>query len=268
MKKKDTTSEDASAWASAPGGRITPQEVQQKEFRVARFGAGYRMREVDEFLDQVTDAMSALVAENERLLQGSASGSPASSRPATPPSTSPAVRPAVPSLADDPGRAAVDAFLRREKGFLQDLGGLVQGHAEVLRSMVRDVRRGVPEPVAAVSPLKESSAMPPASGTETKPSPDLPPGVPPDLPIEADEPPDEIRPASEAIETAERVTPASDVPEDDIQEDDPEALEGQQTVTGVVAEEPIRLDEPEPARSGRSEEEEEGSLRELFWGEE
>ena len=67
MKKKDTTSSGASEWASTPTGRITPLDVQQKEFRVARFGAGYRMREVDEFLDQVTDAMSALVAENERL---------------------------------------------------------------------------------------------------------------------------------------------------------------------------------------------------------
>jgi DivIVA domain-containing protein len=250
MRKKDSTS-DASGWASAPGERITPQEVQQKEFRVARFGAGYRMREVDEFLDQVTDAMSALVAENERLLQGSASGSPASSRPSTPP--------AVPSVAEDAGRAAVDAFLRREKGFLQDLGGLVQAHAEELRSMVRDVRRDVAAPVAtvppaAVAPLQESSMEPLAAVTEAEAepapdaSPDVPPEPSPDLPTAADEPHEEI--------------------EDEIQGDDPEPSGGPPTTTGVVADEPIRLDEPEPARSGRSEEEEEGSLRELFWGEE
>ena len=253
MKKKDTTSEDAAGWDSAPGGRITPQEVQQKEFRVARFGAGYRMREVDEFLDQVTDAMSALVAENERLLQGSASGSPASSRSAPPPSSTPAV----PATADDAGRAAVDAFLRREKGFLQDLGGLVQAHAEELRSMVRDVRRenaapAAAPPIAAVSPvtgapMKESPIDPPAAATEAEPA-DAAPEPSPDLPTVADEPQDEI--------------------EDEIQGDDPEASGGPPTTTGVVAEEPIRLDEPEPARSGRSEEEEEGSLRELFWGEE
>ena len=255
MKKKDTTPEDASAWASAPGGRITPQEVQQKEFRVARFGAGYRMREVDEFLDQVTDAMSALVAENERLLQGSASGSPASTRPST--------APAAPSVADEAGRAAVDAFLRREKGFLQDLGGLVQAHAEELRSMVRDVRRDIAAPAAAApstasvppvagAPVKESPVEPPAVATEAAPAPDEAPDEAPepspDLPEVADEPQDEI--------------------EDETQEDDPEASGGPPTTTGVVAEEPIRLDEPEPARSGRSEEEEEGSLRELFWGEE
>jgi hypothetical protein len=37
--------------------------------------------------------------------------------------------------------------------------------------------------------------------------------------------------------------------------------------TEVIADEPIRLEEPEPARSKRSDEEG-GSLRELFWGEE
>ena len=254
MKKKDTTSEDATAWASAPGGRITPQEVQQKEFRVARFGAGYRMREVDEFLDQVTDAMSALVAENERLLQGSASGSPASSRPATPTSTSPAS----PSAADAAGRAAVDAFLRREKGFLQDLGGLVQAHAEELRSMVRDVRRDAATPAAAAAPItaappvaeapmKESPVEPPAAATEAEPA-DAGSEPSSDLPTVADDSRDEI--------------------EDETQGEDPEASGGPPTTTGVVVEEPIRLDEPEPARSGRSEEEEEGSLRELFWGEE
>ena len=49
------------------GGKVTPLDVQQKEFRVTRVGSGYRMREVDEFLDQITDTLSALVAENERL---------------------------------------------------------------------------------------------------------------------------------------------------------------------------------------------------------
>ena len=63
MKKKDTTSGKTSEWDPAPEGRVTPQEVQQKEFRVARFGAGYRMREVDEFLDQVTDAMNRVCEE-------------------------------------------------------------------------------------------------------------------------------------------------------------------------------------------------------------
>jgi DivIVA domain-containing protein len=269
MKKKDMASDDASAWASAPGGRITPQEVQQKEFRVARFGAGYRMREVDEFLDQVTDAMSALVAENERLGQGPVSGSPASSRPSTPLS--------LPPQADDAGRAAVDAFLRREKGFLQDLGGLVQAHAEELRSMVRDVRREVAGPAAAASPVESRVEPAPTSVTEPRsspdaspgPSPDASPGPSPDASTEPDEPPEETVQHADPMGTTEQVTRASDIPEDETQGTDTDASEGEPiTTTGTAAEEPIRLDEPEPARSGRSDEEEEGSLRELFWGEE
>ena len=239
MKKKDTTSGDPAAWDTAAGGRITPQEVQQKEFRVARFGAGYRMREVDEFLDRVTDAMSALVAENEQLRQGSASGSPATSQPPT----------ALP--ADDAGGGAVDAFLRRERGFLQDLGGLVQAHAEELRSMVRDVRRDVVAgPVAPASTVKKSPREPAPSTPESEPTPEPTPEaatVPvPEAAIDTDAPP-EIAPEADAPGASE---------------------EGPIEPTEAVAEEPIRLDEPEPARSGRSDEEEEGSLRELFWGEE
>jgi DivIVA domain-containing protein len=242
MKKKDTTSESGSGWGSEPGGRITPQEVQQKEFRVARFGAGYRMREVDEFLDEVTDAMSALVAENERLLRGSSSGSVRPNLPSDPPS----VPSAAPAPDDHAGRAAVEAFLRRERGFLQDLGVLVQTHAEELRSMVRDVRRDVAGPAAAVSPAK---------GSSVEPAPDA------DA-IEAGE----FEEISDDTGTVEEV---AEVPEDALPGDDPDASAGPSTATtGVIAEEPIRLDEPEPARSGRSDDDEEGSLRELFWGEE
>src|SRR5436309_2002398 len=52
--------------AGAPGARITPLDIQQKEFRVSRFG-GYRMRDVDEFLDQLTEVVSGMVEENARL---------------------------------------------------------------------------------------------------------------------------------------------------------------------------------------------------------
>lgn len=248
MKKKDTTSESAPGWDSAPGGRITPQEVQQKEFRVARFGAGYRMREVDEFLDQITDTMSALVADNERLRQGSTSGSVRSD----PGSTTRSAPPSVPSPTDDAGRAAVDAFLRRERGFLQDLGALVQTHAEELRSMVREVRRDVAGTAAAGPPVKESPVAAPIVETESEPA----------ALDEQDEPGE----APEDPGTTEQVT---EVPEDEISANDPGVSAAPSTATtGVIAEEPIRLDEPEPARSGRSDDEDEGSLRELFWGEE
>jgi DivIVA domain-containing protein len=47
--------------------RVTPFYVQEKEFQVARFGRGYKMRDVDEYLDDVTDMLSRLDAENEAL---------------------------------------------------------------------------------------------------------------------------------------------------------------------------------------------------------
>ena len=72
MGKKDQITADA-AFETTPAPVATtlvgPLDVQQKEFRVSRFG-GYRMRDVDEFLDTITDSMSALVAENERLRKG------------------------------------------------------------------------------------------------------------------------------------------------------------------------------------------------------
>jgi DivIVA domain-containing protein len=250
MKKKEVTSGGASEWSSPPSERvtppserITPMDIQQKEFQVARFGAGYRMREVDEFLDQVTDALSALVAENERLLRGSGDAGSASSPERALPATGGA------------DRAAVEAFLRREKGFLQDLGGLVQEHAEDLRSMVRAARQGAPAVAAAA----------PAAATEAA--------------AEALDEPEVLERASgdaEAIGSTEQETATDASPEEALDDesapegdDEPEAPGGSaMTITEAADDEPIRLDEPEPARSGRQDEKEDGSLRELFWGEE
>lgn len=49
------------------GGRVTPFDVQAREFGTARFLGGYRMREIDEYLDDVTDMLARLDAENEAL---------------------------------------------------------------------------------------------------------------------------------------------------------------------------------------------------------
>jgi DivIVA domain-containing protein len=237
MKKKDTASQGASEWSSVPAARITPSDVQEKEFQVARFGAGYRMRDVDEFLDQVTDTLSALMAENERLLRGAGAAAPAASPPPMQP-------------ADETERAAVDAFLRREKGFLQDLGGLVQAHAEELRSMVRSARRDATAPTADVA-------------TEGEPRVEAPPPAPlvvPEAPSDAETPATTASDADAMEGSPEPMTEVAD------QERGAEAPAPDTTET--VADEPIRLEDPEPARSSRRDEDEEGSLRELFWGEE
>jgi DivIVA domain-containing protein len=46
---------------------VAPLNVQAKEFGIARFGRGYKMRDVDDYLDDVTDMLSRLEAENEAL---------------------------------------------------------------------------------------------------------------------------------------------------------------------------------------------------------
>ena len=237
MRKKETTSSDTSEWTSAPTGRITPADIQQKEFQVARFGAGYRMREVDEFLDQVTDAVSALIAENERLLR--TSGHPGG--PSSAPSSGASIRPPT----DDTDRAAVEAFLRREKGFLQNLGGLVQEHAEELRSMVRATRQSAPLASAA------TEARSPAGEPEE-------PEAPPEIVEEA------------AANDAGSVTAADpSIVASGEDDDGGDGDRGDPEPSGeTAAEEPIRIDDPEPARSGRKDEKEDGSLKELFWGEE
>jgi DivIVA domain-containing protein len=255
MRKKDGTG--AVEWGSTPTGRITPADVQQKEFRVARFGAGYRVREVDEFLDQVTDALSALTQENERLLRGAGPGST---------SSPPSVRPTT----DDSDSAAVDAFLRREKGFLQDLGGLVQAHAEELRTMIRAARRDTAPPVAGSPPPAEALRVESTATPAVAPEAEIgsSPETTPRAMKEADTPPEEASTdPAEATEAA--ATEAAQEQSPDAAAGDREAT-GEQTapVTGTATEEPIRLEDPEPARSRRSDEEEGGSLRELFWGEE
>jgi DivIVA domain-containing protein len=234
MRKKDEAIDGGSEWSAPAGGRVTPLDVQQKEFRVTRVGSGYRMREVDEFLDQITDTLTALVAENDRLRTsgGEVAAAPAGeTRPSTTPSRT------------DPG--AVDAFLQQERGFLQDLGGLVQAHAEELRSMIRAARS---EPTVADTPTEPEAPVAQIAAPVAESIVEVEPE-----PAAMDEP----APVSEEIE--ERTEPpASEV------EDGPDAG----TITRVVADEPIRLEEPQPARSGRSDEKEGDSLRELFWGEE
>jgi DivIVA domain-containing protein len=235
-KKKRVTDGVGSEWTSAPRAGITPDDVQQKEFRVARFGGGYRMREVDEFLDQVTDALSALIAENERLLAGVSPVDAVAPRPATP---------------DD--RAAVDAFLRREKGFLQSLGGLVQEHAEELKGMVRAARRQTAAPEQPVAPEH------PAAPAEVP----LAVGAAAEIPGAEDEAPSD-EDADERGATATTGAEPETTPEAPTQEME----DGSQPSEAEPDEEPIRLEQPEPARSGRPEDGSEGSLRELFWGEE
>lgn len=212
------------------GDRLTPIDIQQKEFRISRF-RGYKEREVDEFLDRLTEDWGALLAEHESLRAAESSaglGAPdlddvarqadeiiarareEAERLVRQAQDRAEVLAAPPSDADD--RAAISAFLRKERAFLQELAQLVQDHAEGLKGMARD-----------------AYAKPATSAAVEQPTPHEP-----------------ARATGEA-----------------------KARE----VTSEGFEEPIRVEEPEPAALGRSDDEEQSSegdrsLRDLFWGEE
>jgi DivIVA domain-containing protein len=243
MRKKTDRTEDTFADPVA-GPRLSPMDIQQKEFGVTRVGGGYRMRDVDEFLDQLTTSMTALVEENRRLKEQAGSGAMIGapdleevSRQADEiirrardeaaqivrdAQTAAAVAGAAAhgAGATDADRAQISAFLLREREFLQSLAGLVQGHAEAVKGMVKDAR-------ARSAPPAGTSAAPAAA------------------------------PKEEPGEEARTPVPPPDAPSEH--------------ATGEM-QEPVRVDEPEPASLGRSEtgdapEEGDRSLRELFWGE-
>ena len=259
MKKKDTRADDAQDFSGVPASTtVTAADIQQKEFRVSRFG-GYRMRDVDEFLDHVTEAMTKLSEDNQRLR--SASGLPVAPSP---------IPIGAPDLADtsrqadeiiqraraeaasilqeareqagagepttDAGRAAVAVFLSQEKEFLQQLASLVQGHAESVKGMAK----------AGRSPAK------PSADAVVEPSATKPP-IDPEPPRDAaPEPPG----SGETPET-------------------PETPEVREPVADPRPTEPIRVAEPATASVATAEGDEEGAasegdrtLRELFWGEE
>ena len=271
-KGQDMSEQGFSSPAPSTAAKVlSPLEIQEKEFRVQRMG-GYKMRDVDEFLDQVTEALSAALAENQRLRQGGdGSAAPvvgtadladvnrqadeiiqrardeaaritaeAREQAAAMSGTGAVVAAGVASEAD---RAAINAFLTREKEFLQSLAGLVQGHAETVKSMARSARSG--------APVTSTPVAGPAAGTRS-PAPEAP--VDP-----AREAKDEVPPPPVRAAVAQTKAPTSE----------PTA---EPTVRVSKAEEPVRVQEPEPASVGRSEgDADNGSgddaLRELFWGE-
>ena len=123
--------------------RLTPVDVQQVEFRLAF--RGYSERDVDAFLDRVTEDLSSYLEENERLRSAGALPpmAPASPGPSTQveaddilrrareeaasivrraEADAAAIRAAAGAAGSGDARAAVAPFLNREREFLQSLG--------------------------------------------------------------------------------------------------------------------------------------------------
>jgi DivIVA domain-containing protein len=264
MGKQDTAPGQATGGSRA----LTAIDIQQKEFRVSRFG-GYKMRDVDEFLDQLTDAFSALASDNERLRSGAdpVVGSPdlddvsrqadeiiarARAEAARIMQEARTGAGAAASTGAGPrGDVSVSEFLTREREFLQSLAGLVQQHAEAVKSMAKTPRTAPSRPAA--SGAAASSAAAGAAAPASRPaSPER----------KADVVASSTRPTPEA-DAASATEAGSDTDADDGAED-------VQAPTRVPDSEPtVRIEEPAGARAARSDRESEGdgSLRELFWGE-
>ncbi|MEX1264882.1 MAG: DivIVA domain-containing protein [Actinomycetota bacterium] len=220
---KDTSTPEASVGRSS----LTPIDVQQKEFRVSRFG-GYKMRDVDEFLDQITDTFTAIATENDRLRAGGAApmvGSPdlddvgrqadeiiarARAQAARITGEAKAVSAAAAVSASGPAdRVAVNAFLSREREFLQSLAGLVQEHAEAVKGMAKSARpaSGRAKPAAAVAVVTTAAAT--TASDSTAPSADLGAADAPATDAPATDAPATSAPATGAPATG---APATDAP--------------------------------------------------------
>lgn len=157
MRRKKEHEEQA---RSSGDGRLTPSEIQQVEFRLAF--RGYNERDVDAFLDRITEELSSYLDEIDRLRSGAG---------ASPPQVAAASASAGGSAAVGgmDARAAMAPFLTHEREFLQSLGGLVQGHAEEIKAMVLSLRGKVD--AEARGPLTTAAADTPDAGSAAQETP-------------------------------------------------------------------------------------------------
>jgi DivIVA domain-containing protein len=258
MRRKKGTEQDVSAGA---GARITPEDVQQVEFRLAF--RGYNERDVDAFLDRITEDLSAYIAdgpgsagtgaggtaaagaEAEQILAGARAEAEEILRRAREDAAN--IRASAGAAGSGDARTSVAPFLNSEREFLQSLGSLVQTHAEEIKQMVLALR-------SRAEPAAEEPVGPRAVPEPPRAEPEAGPAEPASDPVEA-APVSEIRARLEA---------AGDAPE--LRLPDAEAPGEPDDGPPVVVQggtEPVFSTEGSPAGQQR-----ERSLRELFWGEE
>jgi cell division initiation protein len=176
-------------------------DIQQKEFRLAF--RGYNERDVDQFLDELTEEVARLHAENRRMreelasegtvrldTEGAAEANAVLQRARQEAArladearaeasrmieqaradsrelatAGPALQAApAPAPAGYPSQPVMRAFLAREREFLQSLAGLIQGHAE---SVKEDIKRTRPQAPAGAGGPAAPTAGPSAWGSE------------------------------------------------------------------------------------------------------
>jgi cell division initiation protein len=247
MKEKEAAT--SSGFGGQNAARLTPADVQQKEFRISF--RGYNERDVDEFLDRVTEELQRYEAEVMRLRTERASFDPASfdldaeqqrilaqakERADAIVREAEARAAGIPTAPASDTRAVVAPYLNREREFLQSLGSLVQGHAQTIKTMVEEARRRAESTREPDSP---SSPIVPADTTAAGQIVDA----------------DTTAPGSAASQT--------DTGGADRREPGVATSEGDVMVLGV--DQPVRASAER--RADEREPEDARSLRELFWGE-
>lgn len=260
MRKKKQKQETPAGTPS----RIMPLDIQQKEFRLAF--RGYNERDVDEFLDRLTESMEAVTEENRRLHEQLEAGG--SQRETSPWATTPereaddivvrAREEAERILAEAREQAnavswssgsvdvsGIPSFLTRERDFLQGMAAMIQEHAESVREMAREAKGRTRQ---SYEPPAEEPVAASAAGVAPAPTPGETIELPEAEAAEAE--------ASGAIdEEPAAATPTGDTPQEEPEEEaSPEAPSPEQGEDPVGVPESVEQD-----ASGRS-------LRELFWG--
>jgi DivIVA domain-containing protein len=241
----------------ASRSRLTPEEVQKKEFRLAF--RGYHEGDVDEFLDKVTEDLAALHEENKRLQEqlGEPLGGPIDLHAAEERAeriVREAREHAARLIADAERRSAGLAgggsgtdptpgwYLLQERDFLERLASLVKEHAEDLKERAR---------------------------TRPENSPETPEGSGP-VPV--------AQPAPDEVSVVEEGGPEGSEGEPNEEDDDPgedridlSELEATGPMSSVAAPEEHDLlrdwDERSPELEPHRRKDEDASLKELFWGE-
>ncbi|MBI2238059.1 MAG: DivIVA domain-containing protein [Actinobacteria bacterium] len=269
-KKRQAQAEQTPEPSGRP--RVTPMDVQQKEFRPSF--RGYNERDVDGFLDEITEEISLLLDENRRLRDEVGTAPAAPLFRGTDPSgeaeevvarareeAARIVREAearaavVGTAGGAEAAAAISPFVKVEREFLQSLAGLIQGHAESVKEMVRAARDSQAEAEAARAPVPRPEpvsmpVLPPEAEPATWRSvAEAAKAEPPPTPILR---PDRVMILDEAAEPK----PQAEVSSAPGEEPEGVAAGAEEAESASVSAEP----------SGAADEGER-SLRDLFWGE-
>jgi DivIVA domain-containing protein len=289
--------DERAAGAAPERQRMTPVDIQQKVFRLAF--RGYNERDVDEFLDRITEDLAALHEENKRLREqvaepGGAAGDVSGADRQAEAIVRQAREHAVRLVEDAEQRAAAigtagassvpglpASFLLQERQFLQQMASLVQGHARRLKEEARRARAAADEPASPARAAEESGAPSEgaaavggaaaavggaAAGAATdavadEPSPERTLEEPPS-PVPPEEATAPWSPIGEEEEAKEPRPPAEGSGEA-AEEGDPLVSAWESAFSGDPGDRASPDEDPH-----REEQQGEPSLRELFWGEE